>query len=63
MGAALCSGVWASHRGSLSCCRAQALRTRASVVVAHGLSRPAVWNPPDQGLNYVSCIGRLLLNH
>ena len=31
-------GVWSSHCGGFSCCRAQALGTRASVVVAHGLS-------------------------
>ena len=32
--AALHCGAWASHRGSLSCCGAQALDTGASVVVA-----------------------------
>ena len=34
----LCCCVWASHCGGFSCCRAQALGTRASVVVAHGFS-------------------------
>ena len=34
----LCCGVWASHCGGFSCCGAQALGARASVVVAHGLS-------------------------
>ena len=32
------SGAWASHCSGFSCCRARALGTRASVVVAHGLS-------------------------
>ena len=36
-GAALRCGAWASHCGGFSCCRAQALGTRASVVVACGL--------------------------
>ena len=31
-------GARASHCGGFSCCGAQALGTRASVVVAHGLS-------------------------
>ena len=31
-------GAWASHCGGFSCCRAQALGTWASVVVARGLS-------------------------
>ena len=34
----LCCGAWASHCGGLSCCRARALGTLASVVVAHGLN-------------------------
>ena len=29
--------AWASHCGGFSCCRAWALGTQASVVVAHGL--------------------------
>ena len=37
-GATLCCGVRASHCGGFSCCGAQALGVRASVVVAHGLS-------------------------
>ena len=37
-GATLRCGARASHCGDFSCCRAQALGTRASVVVAHGLS-------------------------
>ena len=37
-GAALRCGVRASHCGGFSCCRAQALGARASVVVARGLS-------------------------
>ena len=35
-GYSLC-GVWASHCGGFSCCGAQALGARASVVVACGL--------------------------
>ena len=31
-------GAWASHCGGFSCCGAQALGARASVIVAHGLS-------------------------
>ena len=31
-------GARTSHRGGFSCCRAQALGTRASVVVARGFS-------------------------
>ena len=38
VGATVRCGVWASHCGGFSCCRARALGTRASVVVAHGLS-------------------------
>ena len=37
-GATLRCGVQASHCGGFSCCGAQALGVRASVVVAHGLS-------------------------
>ena len=36
-GATLRCGAWASHCGGSSCCRAQALGVRASVVVACGL--------------------------
>ena len=38
MGATLRCGAWASHCGGFSCCGAQALDARASVVVARGLS-------------------------
>ena len=34
----LCCGARASHCGGFSCCGAQALGTRASVIVARGLS-------------------------
>ena len=37
-GAILCRGAQASRCSSFSCCGARALSTRASVVVAHGLS-------------------------
>ena len=43
MGATLRCGARASHCGGFSCCRAQALGARASVVVAHGLSRCGSW--------------------
>ena len=36
-------GVWASHCGGFSCCRAWALGVRASVVVACGLSSCSSW--------------------
>ena len=39
----LCCGAWASHCGGFSCCKAQALGTRASVFVAHGLSSCGSW--------------------
>ena len=38
VGATLSCGAWASYCGGFSCCRARALGTRASVVVAHRLS-------------------------
>ena len=38
VGATLCCSAWASHCGGFSCCRARALGTQASVVVARGLS-------------------------
>ena len=37
-GATLHCGAWASHGRGFSCCRERALGTRASVVVARGLS-------------------------
>ena len=42
-GATLRCGVWASHCGGFSCCGARALGTRASVVVARGLSSCGSW--------------------
>ena len=52
VGATLRCGVWASHCGGFSCCGAQALGARASVVVAQGLSCSAACGIfPDQGLN------------
>ena len=35
--------AWASHCGSFSCCRAQALGLTGSIVAKHGLSSCAVW--------------------
>ena len=50
--ATLCCSVQSSHCGGFSCCRAWALGTRASVVVAHGLScSEACGIFPDQGSN------------
>ena len=42
-GATLHCGARASHCGGISCCRARALGTQASVVVAHGLSSCGLW--------------------
>ena len=61
-GATLPSSAGASHCGSFSCCGAQALGARASVVVAHGLSRcgmraqllRSMWDLPRPGLEPVS---------
>ena len=39
----LCCGAWASHLGSFSCCRAQALGSQASVVAACRLSSCGTW--------------------
>ena len=51
-GATLRCGVQASHCSGFSCCRARALGTWASVVVARGLScSTACGIFPDQGLN------------
>ena len=36
-------GVWVSHCRGFSCCRARALGTRASVVVARGLRSCGSW--------------------
>ena len=43
VGATLRCGLWASHCSGFSCCRAWALGTQASVVVAHGLSSCGSW--------------------
>ena len=61
--ATLQRGVWASHCGGFSCCKAQALDTRASVVGSSwapefGLSTcgawtqlpHGTWNPPGPGI-------------
>ena len=42
-GATLHCGVWASHCGGFSCCRAWALGAWASVVAARGLSSCGSW--------------------
>ena len=42
-GATLRCSAWASHCGGFSCCRAQALGTQASVVVACGISSCGLW--------------------
>ena len=45
-------GAWASPCSVLSCCTAQALGLRGSVVLAHGLSCPMACGIfPDQGSN------------
>ena len=43
VGTTLCRGARASHCGGFSCCAAQALGARASVVVARGLSNCGSW--------------------
>ena len=61
-GATLCCGAWASHCGGFSCCRARALGTWASVVVAQGLSScgartqllRSMWDLPGPELEPVS---------
>ena len=77
-GATLHCGAGASHCGGFSCCRAQALGTQASVVLARGLSgcgSPAqllrnMWDLPGPGKKTgkfsqtcVLCTGRQILNH
>ena len=54
-GATLRCGARASHCGGFSCCRAQALGARASVVVARGLSS---WDPPALERRLSSCGAR-----
>ena len=57
--------AWVSHRSGFSCCRAQALATWASVVVAHRLICPVACRIfPDQRWNHVPCTGasRFLTN-
>ena len=61
-GATLCCSAWASHCGGFSCCRARALGTWASVVVARRLSSCGawalllcgMWDLPGPGLEPVS---------
>ena len=54
-GATLCCGVQASHRSYFSCCGAQVLGKRASVVVLHRLSCPVACGIfPDQESNLLS---------
>ena len=75
-GATLHCSAQVSHCGGFSCCRAQALGARASVVVAHrlqsagsvivahGLSCSAAYGIfPAQGSNPVPRIDRQTLNH
>ena len=45
--------VQASHCGGISCCRAQALGTQASVLAA-GLITPSMWNLPGLGVKPMS---------
>ena len=63
-GATLRCSVQASHCGGFSCCGAQALGMRASVVVAHRLSCSAACGIfPNRARTHVPCIGRQILNH
>ena len=43
MGDTLLCGAWAYHCDGFSCCRAQALGTQASAVVACGLTSCSLW--------------------
>ena len=72
VGATLRCSVRASHCGGFSCCRARALGTQASVVVAHGLSSCGaraqllhghVGSSRTRAQTRVPCIGRRILNH
>ena len=48
----------ASHCGGFSCCKAQALGTWVSVVVARGLCCGHVGSSPTRDQAWVPCIGR-----
>ena len=50
-GATLRCSAWASHCGGFSCCKTRALGTRASVVVAHGLSSCSTLAPERVGFS------------
>ena len=60
-----CSSLqWASHCGGFYCCGARAPGTRASVVVAHGISCSRhVGSSRNRARTRVPCIGRRILNH
>ena len=63
-GATLHCGAWASHCSGFSCCRARALGTQASVVVATGLVvLRHVGSSRTRDRTPVPCIGRQILNH
>ena len=71
-GATLRYGAWASHCSGFSCCKAQALGTRASVVVAHEFSScgsraqllRSMWESSrTRDRTCVPCIDRWILNH
>ena len=56
--------LWASHCSGFTCCRAQALGMRASVVVALGLSCPSTYEIiPGKGSNPCHLVGRHILFH
>ena len=60
----LSSGPRASHRRGFSCCRAQTLGHKGSVLVAHGLSCSVARGISlDQGSNLVLCSGWHILCH
>jgi len=48
-------GTWALHCGDFSCCRAQALGTQASAVVAHGLQQLWLMGFSSCGLWSLEC--------
>ena len=63
-GATLCCGVWASHCGGFSFCRAQALGARAQQLWCMGLVAPRhVGSSRARAQTLIPCIGRQILNH
>ena len=60
---ALCCGVWASHCGVLSHCRARALGVWAELWITGPAALPHVGSSQTRDPTCVLCIGRQILNH